>query len=159
MLLPLSECSRLTGVSRSGLLKAITRGRVTASRDLKNGQWVIDSAELSRVYTIKSDPSKELETASTPDNKSELLESEVRHLHDTVSRLENERDDLRRRLDLESEERRKLTALLTGPKPTEPEPTSPRTVPFVVATAVGLMFAIAFGVAGYFLLKSQGFFP
>lgn len=155
MLLPLSECARLTGISRSGLLKAIRRGTLSASRDESNGQWVVDSSELSRVYRIIE--AGEQVRAQT-DTTSAVLESEVKFLRETVNILENERNDLRRRLDAESEERRKLTALITGPRPDgHSTDNRPRTlIPYVVGTLAGVLTFVAILFAGYFLIGKLG---
>jgi hypothetical protein len=107
MKLTLAQASELAGISRSGLLKAIKRGTVSAVRDDVRGQWLIDAAELSRVYAPKSAPQ------SGSDMSADVLSERVRALERLVETLEDERADLRRRLDLEAEERRRLTYLLT----------------------------------------------
>ena len=115
MLLPISECARLTGVSRSALLKAIQRGRVSASKDTRTGQWVIESAELSRVYAVLTPAETERTSA---DNA--VLEEQLRAAAAMLSQLREERDYLRQRLEDESAERRRLTALLTHQEPASP---------------------------------------
>jgi hypothetical protein len=112
MLLTLSEASEHSGISRSGLLKAIKRGKLSAVRDDVSGQWRIESSELFRVYAPKSAPVPAPETPAEA-VPSAVLEERVRSLEKLVQVLENERDDLRRRLDAEAEERRRLTRLLT----------------------------------------------
>lgn len=52
-MLTLKEAVEQTGKSRPGLLKAIKTGRLSAKK--QNGQWVIDPAELFRVYDRVSD--------------------------------------------------------------------------------------------------------
>lgn len=108
MKLTLSQASDLTGITRNGLLKAIKRGKVSASRDDVRGLWLIDAAELSRVYPVKSDTKPE-ENETSP----AVLSERIQQLEKMVSTLQNERDDLRRRLDQESAERRQLMAVLT----------------------------------------------
>jgi hypothetical protein len=119
----LGQAAKATGRSKAGLLNAIRSGRISASRDEKN-QWQIDPSELHRVYPLTVRPGVKSEHEQTPLNTSDLT-----HFHEKsvfleriIAELENERDDLRRRLDKESEERReaqtKLTALLTH----QPEP-------------------------------------
>jgi len=109
MLLTLSQASEVAGISRSGLLKAIKRGTVSAVRDDVSGQWRIDSAELSRAYPPASAPEPE----ASPGESAAVLAERVQALERLVDELKDERRDLRRRLDDESEERRRLTALLT----------------------------------------------
>lgn len=148
MLLPLSECSRLTGTSRSGLLKAIKRGSLSASRDAISNQWLVDAAELSRVYTVSPRTKEDDDTGDSvrvsADTQSELLRTEVRHLKEMLDVVTDERDHLRTRLDVESEERRRLTAMLTGPR-TEPyrERISPRTY-LVVFLLLTVLVSISF---------------
>jgi hypothetical protein len=50
------EAADAVGISKQGIIKAITRGRISANKD-KNGDWEIDAAELFRVY----DPKKEVD--------------------------------------------------------------------------------------------------
>lgn len=109
MLLPLSECSSLTGLSRSALLKAIKRGRITATQDERNGQWAIDSAELSRVYPIKSQG----DTQPTPnDTESALMAEKIRAAEALLAQVREERDYLRRRVEEETNAIRQLTMML-----------------------------------------------
>lgn len=112
-MLNLSQAAEIAGVSRSALLKAIQRGRLSAVRDNVLGQWQVDVAELSRVYALKSAPGSADETPMESAESSAVLAERVRALERVVDVLEGERDDLRRRLDMEAEERRRLTHLLT----------------------------------------------
>ena len=41
--------AQLTGKDRSTILRAVESGRLSASKD-ERGQWLIDPAELERVY-------------------------------------------------------------------------------------------------------------
>lgn len=107
MMLTLSQAAEAVGISRSGLLKAIKRGHVSAVRDDVRGQWIIDSAELFRAYPRQSAPETE------PSPTEAVLAERVQVLERLVASLEDDRRDLRRRLDDESAERRRLTALLT----------------------------------------------
>ncbi len=113
MLLPLSEASKLVGVSRGALFKAIQRGKLSAVRDDLSGQWRVDVAELSRVYKVLS---QDVPPPDSPVDSPAVLAERVRSLEKMVASLEDQRDDLRRRLDQEAAERReaqnKLTALL-----------------------------------------------
>jgi excisionase family DNA binding protein len=124
MMLTLAEASERSGISRSGLLKAIKRGRLSAVRDDVSGQWRIDSSELFRVYAPKSEPVSVLEI-SAGSGSAAALEERMRSLEKLVQVLEDERNDLRRRLDAEAEERRRLTRLLTYQlEPEKPTPIS-----------------------------------
>lgn len=101
MHIPLSEAARLAGVSRSALQKAITRGRLSASRD-SSGAWVVDVAELTRVYAV----------SHTSEGQSTDLSYEVTHLNSLLSEVRQERDWLRGQLAEERGERQKLLVLL-----------------------------------------------
>lgn len=116
MMLTLSQAAEAVGISRSGLLKAIKRGHVSAVRDDVRGQWMIDSAELFRAYPRQSAPEAE------PSPTEAVLAERVQALERLVASLEDDRRDLRRRLDDESAERRRLTALLTHQAETKEEP-------------------------------------
>ena len=48
------EAAEAVGISKQGIIKSITRGRISAVKN-KNGEWEIDPSELFRVYeTVKS---------------------------------------------------------------------------------------------------------
>ena len=55
-MLTLAEAAKETGLTKPAILKAIQKGRVSATKDDK-GQWLIDPAELFRVYapTVKKE--------------------------------------------------------------------------------------------------------
>src|SRR3954454_20262646 len=46
----LTEAARATGHHRSAIWKAIKRGALSASRDAASGHWLIEAAELHRVF-------------------------------------------------------------------------------------------------------------
>lgn len=50
-MLPISEAAALVGRTRPAILKAIQKGKLTATRDA-HGRWMIDPAELTRVYPL-----------------------------------------------------------------------------------------------------------
>lgn len=149
MLLPLSECARLTGISRSGLMKAIKRGRITATQDTSNGQWAIDSAELSRVYPIKSQGDT---TPQTTDTQSDVLAEQLRSAESMIDALKNERDYLRRRIDADSESIRTLSALLTDARKDSDKSVIPVTPPARVGyywVAIVILAALSVGLGVY----------
>lgn len=131
--LTLNQAAKAAKRSKATLLDALNNGRMSGSRD-EQDRWQIDPAELFRVYPAPSaEPKAETETDPAP----ELAETAVYRektalLERIISTLENERDDLRRRLDAETKERRetqaKLTALLTH-QPTAPAPEPPPMLP------------------------------
>lgn len=126
----LGEAAKATGKSKPTIQRAITSGKISAVK-LDDGSYKIEPAELHRVYDALPRDGNERGTVKqsvTPDEtpvlrqKIEILEAERererRQFEATV-------DDLRRRLDAEGEERRKLTALLTDQRPAE-APQRPR---------------------------------
>ena len=128
----LGQAAKATGRSKAGILDAIKKGRLSATRDDKN-QWQIDPSELHRVYPLTVQPDVKSEQEQTPLNTKEVshFEEKIGFLERIIGNLENERDDLRRRLDKETEERReaqiKLTALLTHQP--APKADTPPTLP------------------------------
>jgi hypothetical protein len=125
----LNKAAKACHKSKSTLLDAIRSGRMSASRDNKN-QWQIQASELFRVYQptehLPPEQNRDRPTSQNHQN-SELLTQTLEN-----ERLERDRErrqfqetiaDLRRRLDQEGEERRKLTALLTHqPKEQQAQP-------------------------------------
>ena len=110
----LGKAALATGKSKTTLHRAITSGKISASRN-ESGEYEIDPAELMRVYKIVTpDPQKhsEMEQSVTVD-ETPVLRAEIEGLKQQLALLKDERDDLRRRLDEDSTERRRLTLLLT----------------------------------------------
>lgn len=141
----LKEAAEAVGMTKPAIFKAIKKGTVSAAKD-ERGQWLIDPAELHRVYK----PVNQGENQSMSSLRQETAENAI-GLQQEVERLREERErerqqlqetitDLRRRLDQSETERRdaqgKLTALLTHqpepkqeaapvpPQPLEPEATA-----------------------------------
>jgi len=110
----LTDAMRETKRAKSTIIDAIKSGRLSANRDDK-GRYLIDPAELFRCYPQYDDRQDEkTDTAhKTVQLTYQISESKIESL---TLQLERERElnrDLSRRLDEESLERRKLTALLT----------------------------------------------
>ena len=127
--LTLNQAAREAGRSKATLLEAIRGGRLSAPKD-ELGRYQIDPAELFRVYP-PTGRRPDTETATDPmqpTTETALLRQKVELLERIIRGIENERNDLRRRLDAESEARenaaaeiRRLTLMLIHqPKP-EPE--------------------------------------
>ena len=109
-MLTLTESSKETGLTRSPIFKAIKSCRLSANKNDK-GEFLIDPAELFRVYKPVNKeilPSEQLET-----HKETIETAELSMMKRLLAQVESERDDLRRRLDEESAERRKLMNILT----------------------------------------------
>jgi hypothetical protein len=119
----LGQAARETGLDKSTLSRAIKSGRLSAQRkNSSNGGYEIDPAELFRVFPPASKVPASLPPVDVPADA--LLENrELRiKLEAAEARIrdkEEEVHDLRRRLDLEGEERRKLTMMLLTHRPQE----------------------------------------
>ena len=127
----LGKAAEATGKSKTTIHRAINSGKLSAMRN-EQGEYEIDPLELLRVYDIVTpEPQKrnEMERSVTPVmvDEAAVLRAEIEGLKQQLALLKDERDDLRRRLDEDSAERRRLTLLLTDPthKPasaSEPHP-------------------------------------
>ena len=119
-MLSLTKAAEEVGISRSALFKAIKNGRVSATKNGK-GEFIIDPAELFRVYQPVNKVNVNLyQPSQQQDIAKETAETvEITMLKQLLKQVESERDDLRRRLDDEAQERRKLTMLLTHQPPIE----------------------------------------
>jgi hypothetical protein len=114
----LGQAAKAAGRSKTTVHRAIAGGRLSASRT-ESGGWSIDPAELARVFPADSSGNGLMERIGTAEPPAEEL-AQVRADRDRFRALAEERDetirDLRTRLDAEAEERRKLTAILIGPR-------------------------------------------
>ena len=125
----LGKAAEATGKSKTTIHRAISSGKLSAMRN-EQGEYEIDPSELLRVYDIVTpEPQKrnEMERSVTPVmvDEAAVLRAEIEGLKQQLALLKDERDDLRRRLDEDSAERRRLTLVLTDPnnKPDSvPEP-------------------------------------
>ena len=109
-----NRAAKEAGVAKKTLLEAISSGRLSAEKNDK-GHWSIDTAELFRVFP-KTDINPASKTVSHPSEnttENKALEVEVEVLRERLKDKDDQIDDLRKRLDAESEERRKLTMMLT----------------------------------------------
>lgn len=114
----LGEAAKATGKSKAALSRAIKNGSLSAERQT-NGSYHIEASELYRVYPpVQPEPLTQPFSA-TPDatpGTAEMKELQAR-LEAAEQRIRDKDsviDDLRRRLDAESEERRRTQAILTG---------------------------------------------
>lgn len=132
----LSEAAKATGKSKMTLLRAIKNGRMSARRKDDNS-YEIDPAELHRVFPPVSECDGDTDNTLRPDmpEDTSLLRLKLESALEKIEALDTERererrdaqatiDDLRRRLDQEAEERRRLTLMLTDQR--ERQPTAPQ---------------------------------
>ena len=127
MQLSAKEASEQVGLSKQALINAIRKGKVSAAKD-ENGEWKIDPAELFRAYP----PANQVDgkKSGSLDDALPIVDNglmvEVATLRERLSSFEREKElfssqleDLRRRLDISDEERRRLTAVLTDQRTPE----------------------------------------
>jgi hypothetical protein len=115
----LGEAAKQARRSKATISNAIKNGRLSVHERTESG-FKIAASELFRVFPPdERSPEQTRTPANDPVNTAALIEMEGLRRENVL--LRDERDDLRRRLDAESEERRKLTALLTD-QSRKPEP-------------------------------------
>jgi len=118
MVYTLGAAAKATGLTKSGLAKAIKSGRISAVRN-ENGSYAIDPAEVHRVFPLVEDDGQPKPESVQLDTAGRLSELAIK-LESLQEQLNREREwsrELSRRLDEEAAERRKLTALLTHQPP------------------------------------------
>ena len=122
----LGEAAKATGKSKATIHRAIQSHKISAAKNEATGSWLIDPAELHRVFQpVSAEQSQNgpLRRSETPGETAETVDLRLR-LEELRQERERERaqlqdriDDLTQRLDREGEERRQaqaqLTALLT----------------------------------------------
>lgn len=120
------DAAKATGRNIATITRAIKSGKISARKDV-SGAWQIDPAELHRVFPALAQGLQKasMQKDATPlqegtSHEDRALLDEVAALRERVSSqdqlLADRADqiaDLRARLNLEGEERRKLTAILT----------------------------------------------
>jgi len=150
-MLTLGQAAKETGLSKTAIARAIKSGRLSGSKS-ETGEYQIDPAELFRVYPVTGDIDRNAEQQATPKD-SKVLRGQADIWQELLRQVENERDDLRRRLDhaeaareREAEERekaaaelRRLTLLLTHDR--QPEAHAPKTDPAPAPEARAFPFA------------------
>ena len=102
----MGEAAKATGKSRSALLRAIRAGKVSAEKNAL-GRWVVEPAELHRVYpeAPRADGGGEAVGAAESESARHRLDlvgerlaasrAENEHLKGTIARLEEQIDDLK----------------------------------------------------------------
>jgi hypothetical protein len=126
----LAQAAKAVGRDRSTLLRMIKIGKLSATRNEATGAWVIEPAELHRVYP-PADPHVENQAdaqARIPDSTPEIaaLQAQLEAASDAIRVRDDVIADLRQERDRAHEERRqvqvRLDALLTDQRPAAPMP-------------------------------------
>ena len=129
----LGEAAKVAGKSKATISNAIKSGRLSV-HEKETGRYRIAASELFRVFPLNSSINATIERSLTPENerlngpldreierRDERITALEREMHERLSDKDSVIEDLRRRLDTESEERRKLTALLTDRREKGPQ--------------------------------------
>jgi Helix-turn-helix domain len=131
----LGEAAAAARRDRTTVLRMIKRGRLSATRDPVTGGWLIEPAELHRLYPAMHSAGHSAEQSNGDaghgaGDAQAVLTAQLTAERARSALLEGVVDDLRRRLDAadrrldaEAEERRRLTALLADQR-VKPEATS-----------------------------------
>ena len=122
-----NQAARLVGKSRMTINRAIASGTLSASRLGPGKPWVIDAAELNRVFPVADHVQHDVQHngQARADDDQHDVNSELR------ARLADSQDqvaDLRRRLDIATEQLGEALAqvrLLTDQRKPEPAPEPP----------------------------------
>ena len=116
----IGQAARAVGKAKSTISRDIKAGKISATRN-PDGSVSIDPAELHRVYpaTPATGAGNGHWNDSQPrwNGAGTALERENAVLRERLVDKEDVIEDLRRRLDAEAEERRKLTMVLTDRRP------------------------------------------
>lgn len=113
-MLTLAEAAKETGLTKPAIFKSIKNGKISASKD-ERGQWMIDPAELFRVY----DPVSKKETVEPQTANLSLLlklkelESKLEVTDKRLLDKDREIDDLRTQRDHWRTQAEQITRLLT----------------------------------------------
>ena len=106
----LGTAAKATGKSKSTILRAIRDGKLSASKNV-HGAYQIEPAELHRVYPAQV-AQRSNDTLRTPlknTDETGVLQAELDAARQLAAERQKTIDDLRTRLDQESEERRQIT--------------------------------------------------
>jgi hypothetical protein len=89
----LGEAAKATGMSKSSILRAIKGHKVSATKDEANGVWLIEPAELHRLYPRVSEEQSEPKSEASGNIRE--LQVRLEAAQQTVERLDGIIADLR----------------------------------------------------------------
>ena len=143
-LLSISAAARAAGVDRATLYRALQSGRLSATTDETGGR-AIDTAELGRVFPLKSTGERVTVTAPTGPGvleQARMADESVAVLRERIRGLEEQRELYRRQLEAAQQALEAVTLRLPPPQPVAPQTSSG-----LVWAVVGLLSAIVLGVS------------
>lgn len=110
----LGQAAKATGKSKPTIQRAYENGKISGTKH-PNGSYEFDPAEVHRVFPMlqpaSNDTGDKLPSETPKDDSA--LQVEIQMLRERLADKDGVIDDLRRRLDDEAAERRKLTLMLT----------------------------------------------
>lgn len=115
----LGQAAKATGRSKTTIHRAITSGRLSASRDDRGG-YSIDPSELARVFQVDRSGNGNLGRSATGDGidpvsaERDVFRALAEERLEAIRDLRAGLDDLRARLNAAEAERRQLSERLTG---------------------------------------------
>jgi hypothetical protein len=114
----LGEAARATGRNKSTILRAVRAGKISATREEARGGWMIEPAELHRVFAPVAATPDEPASAAIGNGNATAAAAELRarlaDAHETIADLRAERDRL---LSLHEQDQRLLADLRERPQP------------------------------------------
>jgi hypothetical protein len=87
----LQQAAIAAGLNRSTVLRSIKAGRISASKD-EFGAWIIDPAELHRVYPCIATPEAEAVAAPEDAPRDATTDALVAELRDQLAEMRAQRD-------------------------------------------------------------------
>jgi hypothetical protein len=116
------EAAKLVGKSVPTITRAIKSGKLNAKPRKPKG-WIIEPSELFRVFNVVTDETNSDTSmlGRETDNKDSALQAKLEVMEQRFGDAQATIEDLRTRLDIESAERRQLTAQITDQRQ-QPEP-------------------------------------
>lgn len=84
----LTEASKLVGITKNGISKAIAKGKISGQKNI-HGQWEVEPVELFRVYPkVDTVSCRKTDTVSVGEsNKTNELEVEIAVLREQINGL------------------------------------------------------------------------
>ena len=144
----LSEAAAWAGKGRPAILKAIQKGKLSATKD-DTGQWRIDPAELARVYRPGTgQDGSSVVPRSTLDTAEAIVakERELALLRELLDEVRRERDDVRQDRDRWREQAETQTRLLTHQRAQEALAQPSAVIPALPEKRPGLLARIVAAV-------------
>jgi len=116
--LSLRQAAQQAGVSKSTILRAVQKGRLSADRTDKGG-YSIDPAEVERVYGDRSaqQSSNGVKGQGATGDETAVLQAQLDGLKTQVDMMREQLDDLREQRDKWSDQAQSAQRMLTDSRP------------------------------------------